>query len=93
MMDLQRLEERLVGGDLIGQEEALEAVALPESEVLTLAGIAHRVRLAHCGDAVEIESLISAKTGACPEDCAFCSQAAGIEALYPCTLFSQRRMF
>lgn len=87
MMDLRRLEERLVAGELIGQEEALEAVALPESDVLTLAGIAHRVRLAHCGDAVEVESLISAKTGACPEDCAFCSQAARYRSPIPVHAF------
>jgi len=28
------------------------------------------------GEAVEIESIISAKTGGCPEDCVFCSQSA-----------------
>jgi len=38
--------------------------------------LAHRVRLAHCGNEVELESLINAKSGACPEDCAFCSQSA-----------------
>jgi len=28
------------------------------------------------GEAVELEGIISAKTGGCPEDCAFCSQSA-----------------
>ena len=37
--------------------------------------LAHQVRLAYCGAEVELESLINAKSGACPEDCAFCSQS------------------
>ena len=34
------------------------------------------MRLAYCGPEVELESLINAKSGACPEDCAFCSQSS-----------------
>ena len=42
----------------------------------TLADLAHEVRLAWCGDTVEVEGILSAKTGGCPEDCHFCSQSA-----------------
>src|SRR5688572_26803943 len=38
--------------------------------------IAHRVRVAWCGDEVSLESILSSKTGGCPEDCAFCSQSS-----------------
>ena len=38
--------------------------------------IAHRVRLAWCGEEVSLESILSSKTGGCPEDCAFCSQSS-----------------
>ena len=41
----------------------------------SLIALAHKVRLAWCGPEVELESLINAKSGACPEDCAFCSQS------------------
>ena len=37
--------------------------------------LAHRVRVAWCGDEVSLESILSSKTGGCPEDCAFCSQS------------------
>lgn len=37
--------------------------------------LAHRVRLAWCGEEVSLESILSTKTGGCPEDCAFCSQS------------------
>jgi len=60
--------------------------ALQLDQLPDLVALAHRVRLAYCGDAVELESLINAKSGACPEDCAFCSQSARFESavdVYP----------
>ena len=56
--------------------EALDVARLPLEQVTDLVALAHRVRLEYCGDEVELESLINAKSGACPEDCAFCSQSA-----------------
>ncbi len=50
--------------------------ALPASALGDLVELAHEVRLAWCGDVVEVEGIISAKTGGCPEDCQFCSQSA-----------------
>jgi biotin synthase len=44
--------------------------------VPSLAGLAHETRLAWCGEAVEVEGILSAKTGGCPEDCHFCAQSA-----------------
>src|SRR3954447_6738332 len=49
--------------------------ALPLDELPDLVALAHKVRTAYCGTEVELESLINAKSGACPEDCAFCSQS------------------
>jgi len=51
-------------------------VALPDTDLPDLIALAHRVRLSWMGPAVEVESIISAKTGGCPEDCTFCSQSA-----------------
>jgi biotin synthase len=55
--------------------EVMDVAALPLEQLPDLIALAHRVRLAYCGDAVELESLVNAKSGACPEDCAFCSQS------------------
>ena len=55
--------------------EASAVAAVPLDELPALVALAHRVRLDYCGAAVELESLINAKSGACPEDCAFCSQS------------------
>jgi biotin synthase len=57
------------------RDEVRAVGALPLDELPDLIALAHKVRLAYCGAAVELESLINAKSGACPEDCAFCSQS------------------
>ena len=57
-------------------EQALGLIELGAEHTPALVGLAHRVRLVYCGPDVELESLLSAKTGGCSEDCAFCSQAA-----------------
>jgi biotin synthase len=56
--------------------EAAAVAALPLEALTDLVALAHRVRLTYCGPDVELESLVNAKSGACPEDCAFCSQSA-----------------
>jgi len=66
------LEERRQLTDV----ELAGLAALPPRELPALAALAHQVRLAWCGPTVEVEGIISAKTGGCPEDCGFCSQSA-----------------
>jgi biotin synthase len=56
--------------------EAGAVAAIPLDSLPDVVALAHKVRLAWCGPEVELESLINAKSGACPEDCAFCSQSA-----------------
>jgi biotin synthase len=57
-------------------DELAALAAVPDADVPALAELAHEVRLAWCGDVVEIEGILSAKTGGCPEDCQFCSQSS-----------------
>ncbi len=61
--------------------------ALPASAVPSLAALAHEVRLAWCGPEVEVEGILSAKTGGCPEDCHFCSQSSQFETQVLATPF------
>jgi biotin synthase len=68
------------------RDEALAVAHLPLDTLPDLVALAHRVRLAHRGPEVELESLINAKSGACPEDCAFCSQSTHFDTgvdVYP----------
>ena len=61
-------------------DDELRALAeLPDEGVPSLAALAHEVRLERCGPTVEVEGILSAKTGGCPEDCHFCSQSSKFE--------------
>ncbi|HET9443004.1 MAG TPA: biotin synthase BioB [Acidimicrobiales bacterium] len=70
------------GTALLDERRALAAgelaalAALPDESVPSLAALAHETRLAWSGPAVELEGILAAKTGGCPEDCHFCSQSA-----------------
>jgi biotin synthase len=59
-----------------------EALALlgGEGELLDLVAAAARVRRRFRGERVRLNFLINMKSGACPEDCAYCSQRRGSEA-------------
>jgi biotin synthase len=59
----------------LSEKQALECLRLPDNRVDELLDLAHEVRLAWCGDEVEVEGIVSLKTGGCPEDCHFCSQS------------------
>jgi biotin synthase len=68
-------------------DELAELAALPDESVPALAALAHEVRLAWCGPEVEVEGILSAKTGGCPEDCHFCSQSSRFETQVLATPF------
>jgi biotin synthase len=54
--------------------EVAALFALPFNELLHRAHAAHREH--HDPNAVQVSTLLSIKTGGCPEDCAYCPQAA-----------------
>ena len=54
--------------------EVLALFALPFNDLLAKAHAVHRSR--HDANAVQVSTLLSIKTGGCPEDCAYCPQAA-----------------
>jgi biotin synthase len=72
---------------LLTGTELAELAALPDESVPTLAAAAHEVRLAWCGPTVEVEGILSAKTGGCPEDCHFCSQSSAFDTTVKATPF------
>ncbi|MEV4299966.1 biotin synthase BioB [Microbispora rosea] len=55
--------------------QALECLTLPDERLPDLLALAHEVRMKWCGPEVEVEGIVSLKTGGCPEDCHFCSQS------------------
>jgi len=68
-------QQVLERGDGLSQDQVLQVLQLPDDRLEELLALAHEVRMRWCGPEVEVEGIISLKTGGCPEDCHFCSQS------------------
>ncbi|GAA2054152.1 biotin synthase BioB [Catenulispora yoronensis] len=62
-------------GTGLTEEQVLQVLNLPDQALPALLHLAHEVREKWCGPEVEVEGIVSVKTGGCPEDCHFCSQS------------------
>src|SRR5690349_21587909 len=78
ILDIVR-EQVLERGIGLDQAQALAILELPDDRVPDALQLAHEVRVRWCGPAVEVEGIVSIKTGGCPEDCHFCSQSGRFE--------------
>ncbi|MFJ8912696.1 biotin synthase BioB [Amycolatopsis sp. NPDC102389] len=67
-------------GEGLDERQVLDVLRLPDTELDGLLELAHEVRMRWCGPEVEVEGIISLKTGGCPEDCHFCSQSGLFES-------------
>ena len=72
---------------LLTAGEVAALASIGDGSVPSLAALAHEVRLAWAGPTVEVEGIVSAKTGGCPEDCHFCSQSAAFGTQVKATPF------
>ncbi|HEV2781331.1 MAG TPA: biotin synthase BioB [Actinophytocola sp.] len=68
----EQVLERGVGLD---EAQVLQVLRLGDDRLPELLALAHEVRMRWCGPEVEVEGIVSLKTGGCPEDCHFCSQS------------------
>src|SRR6516162_2858670 len=68
-------QQVLEGGQGLSRDQVLQVLQLPDDRLDELLALAHEVRMRWCGPEVEVEGIISLKTGGCPEDCHFCSQS------------------
>src|SRR5215475_315804 len=74
--DLARaIAQVLETGEGLDEAGVLAVLRLPDEEVGAALEAAHQVRMRWCGPEVEVEGIVSLKTGGCPEDCHFCSQS------------------
>jgi len=73
-------EQVLERGEGLSQEQVLAVLQLPDDKLDEVLQLAHDVRMKWCGPEVEVEGIISLKTGGCPEDCHFCSQSGLFES-------------
>ncbi|MEA2306440.1 MAG: biotin synthase [Solirubrobacteraceae bacterium] len=78
ILDIAR-EQVLERGDGLTEAQVLEVLRLPDDRIDAALALAHDVRMRWCGPDVEVEGIVSLKTGGCPEDCHFCSQSGRFE--------------
>lgn len=69
--------EKVLAGGRITFAEAERLLAT--DDVTTLAECANTITRKFNGDVVDVEALINAKSGRCPEDCSFCAQSTFYE--------------
>ncbi|MDP6943961.1 MAG: biotin synthase BioB, partial [Myxococcota bacterium] len=74
-MQWRQLAGQVLEGHALTREEALSVLRCADDALLELLDATFAVRRAHHGRKVHVHVLENAKSGACPEDCAFCSQS------------------
>ena len=79
ILDIAR-RQVLEEGKGLSAEQAYECLTLPDDAIEDLLALAHEVRMRWCGPEVEVEGIVSVKTGGCPEDCHFCSQSGKFDS-------------
>ena len=72
-------QQVLERGEGLDERQVLEILRLPDERLDDALALAHEVRMRWCGPEVEVEGIVSVKTGGCPEDCHFCSQSGRFE--------------
>jgi biotin synthase len=71
---IQNCVNKVLAGGKIGFEEADNL--LLSDDVMVLADCANTITRTFNGDRVDVETLVNAKSGRCPEDCSFCAQSS-----------------
>lgn len=69
-------EAKALENDPLTWSEAVDLMRLDMAHIFDLIASANKVRRHYKGDDVSLCSIINARSGKCPEDCAFCSQSA-----------------
>ena len=76
MICYQDLAERVLDGTPPTREEALNLLTTPQDQLLDLVNAAYKIRSRYFGNTVRLQMLLNAKSGACQEDCHYCSQSS-----------------
>ena len=76
MTQFDGLAEQVLQGHSVTREEGLEILQTDEAQLLPLVNAAYTIRHAYFGRTVTIQMLFNAKSGACQEDCHYCSQSS-----------------
>jgi biotin synthase len=73
---IQTVGEKVLSGRPVTMKEIMPLLEVKGPDIMELASVANRVRVEFMGNHIDLCSLLNAKSGRCPEDCAFCAQSA-----------------
>jgi biotin synthase len=76
MTDFQVFADKALRDEPLTREECRLVLRAEDSDLLELLGTAFQVRERYFGRKVRLQMLLNAKSGACQEDCRYCSQSA-----------------
>ena len=77
MTSYDQLGDRVLAGADATAQDALAGLRTPDDEVMGLVAAISRLRREHFGMTVKVNYLVNLRSGLCPEDCGYCSQALG----------------
>lgn len=69
------LAKKVLNGEELSNEEALSVLECPNEDLLLLLHGAYQIRKHYYGNLVKLNMIINTKSGACPENCGYCSQS------------------
>jgi biotin synthase len=80
---IQKIGDKVLEGGILNMEEVFPLLETKGPDIIELAAVANRVRIEFNGNHIDLCSLLNAKSGRCPEDCAFCAQSAHYQTEAP----------
>ena len=75
-----QIATRVLEGGEATPADALAVLRSDDSELMAVVAAAGRLRREHFGNTVKVNYLVNLKSGLCPENCNYCSQALGSQA-------------
>jgi biotin synthase len=93
MTDYTAYVRKALNDEVLSRDECRHVLNTPDEELLPLLHAAFAVRSRYFGKTVRLQMLLNAKSGACQEDCHYCSQSAvSRAAIDRYNLLPQRQM-
>ncbi len=77
--EVARQMPRLLAGEPLNGDLAFDLGKLEGPAVFRLFDFSNRLRRHHCGARIALCAIVNAKSGRCPEDCAFCAQSVAYD--------------
>jgi len=75
-----QLADQILAGHAASEADALAVLRADDADLPGLVAAASRLRRRHFGNTVKVNYLVNLKSGLCPENCNYCSQALGSQA-------------